>query len=110
VTKGSTTDFFDHVLGYGWAVLSTAGAPTDVLSADNLAWAEENGVILTSLGEGSEVGDADGNYAAWLQELDADTVIVRPDFYIYDAGALGGLDAAVTELRGKLYATASGTV
>lgn len=103
VTEGETTDFFDHVKGYGWAVLSTVGSPVDALNPENLAWAHENGVIMAGLG-GNDLIDADGKYAAWLAELDADTVIVRPDFYIYDAGSLSGLDAAVTELRGKLHA------
>ena len=97
-------------MGYGWAVVSTAGSPGDVLSAENLAWAQENGVILAGLGEGSDLVDAEGKYAEWLGELGADTIIIRPDFYIYDAGALAGLDAAVTELRAKLHATASEAV
>ena len=57
--KGAVIDYFDHVEGYGWAVISRAGSPTDVLSAENLAWAQENGVILASIGEGGLV-DVDG--------------------------------------------------
>ena len=102
--NGLLVDFFDHVVGYGWAIISRAGSPAAALSPENLAWAQENGVILASIGD--ELVDLDGGYAGWFDELGADTVIVRPDFYNYDAGSLEGLDAAVTELRGKLHATA----
>jgi 2-polyprenyl-6-methoxyphenol hydroxylase-like FAD-dependent oxidoreductase len=107
VRRGDVTDYFDHVAGYGWAVVSRAGDPADALGADNLAWAEENGVVLVHVGgAGADLEDVDGGYAAWFDELGADTVVVRPDFYLYDAGDLTGLDAAVTELRAKLHATA----
>jgi hypothetical protein len=114
VRRGDVTDFFDHVLGYGWAIISRAGSPAEALGEENLAWARANGAILVSVGgsgadgEGSgesDVEDADGGYASWFAELGADTVIVRPDFYVYDAGDLTGLDTAVTKLRGMLHAT-----
>jgi hypothetical protein len=107
VTKDGITDFFDHVMGYGWSIVSKAGSPAEQLSAENLAWARENGVIFASVGQGDGVDlvDPDGNYDAWFAELGADTVIVRPDFYTYDAGDLAGLDLAVSELRHKLHAT-----
>ena len=112
VSKGGVTDYFDHVEGYGWAVISAAGSPAAVLSEENLAWAERNGAILVSVGTGDGVDlvDVDGGYARWFDELGADTVIVRPDFYTYDAGSLAGLDAAVTELRRTLHATAPAAV
>lgn len=109
VTARGVTDLFDHVFGAGWAIISTAGSPSEALSAENLAWAKDNGAVLAFVGaegtEGLDAVDADGGYAAWLEELGADSVIVRPDFYVYDAGALTGLDAAVSELRGRLHAT-----
>lgn len=106
VRAGETTDYFDHVLGYGWVVISRAGSPAAALGAQNLAWAQENHVVLASIGgEGSDLVDVDGKYAAWFTELGADTVIIRPDFYVYDAGALGGLDEAMTDLRLKLHAS-----
>lgn len=109
VRRDGVTDYFDHVVGYGWVILSTAGSPADALSGENLAWARENGAVLVSIGpdEGCDLVDVDGGYAAWLAGLGADTVVVRPDFYVYDAGALAGLDAAVTTLRATLHATSS---
>jgi 2-polyprenyl-6-methoxyphenol hydroxylase-like FAD-dependent oxidoreductase len=110
VRRGAVTEFFDHVMGYGWTILSTAGSPAAALGPENLAWAKENGAILASVGEDGEVDlvDVDGKYAAWFKELGADTIIVRPDFYTYDAGALAGLDAAVTDLRTTLHASPPG--
>ena len=117
VRNGGTSDFFDQVEGYGWVVISTAGSPADVLTPENLAWAKENDVVMASIGapstdqgDGADLVDVDGNYAAWFASLGVDTMIVRPDFYIYDAGALGGLDAALTGLRRQLHATQLATV
>ena len=112
VRRGDEVDFFDHVAGYGWAVVSRAGSPAAALGPENLAWARENGAVLVSVGtegSGADLVDVDGGYARWFAELGADTVVVRPDFYLYDAGALAGLDEAVTRLRRTLHATTSTT-
>jgi len=46
--------------------------------------------------------DLDGRYGQWFAELDADTVIVRPDFYVYSAGAATELDVALRMLDSQL--------
>jgi 3-(3-hydroxy-phenyl)propionate hydroxylase len=43
------------------------------------------GLSGTSSAEICVVRDADGMYTAWLDELDADVVFVRPDFHLYGA-------------------------
>ncbi|GAB4078355.1 bifunctional 3-(3-hydroxy-phenyl)propionate/3-hydroxycinnamic acid hydroxylase MhpA [Nostocoides australiense] len=100
VQRGDTTDYFDHVAGYGWAVVSRAGAPARELTPQTLGWAQANGVILAAVGgEGADLVDADGGYAAWFDEIDADFVVLRPDFYIYDAGRAGSLEPVLGTLR-----------
>ena len=56
------------------------------------------------VGEGAPVSDDTGTYTAWFDELDADAVVVRPDFYVYDACATHGLDAVLRRLRSSLLA------
>ena len=35
------------------------------------------------------VDDVDGTYTRWLDDLDADVVLVRPDFHLYGAERAG---------------------
>ena len=50
------------------------------------------------------MSDDDGTYTAWFDGLDADAVVVRPDFYVYDACPADGLDAVLRRLRSFLVA------
>jgi hypothetical protein len=103
VQDGDTIDFFDQVRGYGWVVISRAGSPARALSPENKAWADENGAVLAAVGgEGAELVDVDGGYAAWFDEFGAVLVVVRPDFYLYDAGAGPDLNAILDNLRSAL--------
>lgn len=56
------------------------------------------------------IDDVDATYARWLDDLDADVVLVRPDFHLYGAGRAdqaGQLAASfVTALRSPAPATA----
>ena len=45
------------------------------------------------------MSDDEGTYTAWFDELDVDAVVVRPDFYVYDACPARGLDAVLRGLR-----------
>ena len=57
---------------------------------------------FVEIGEGAPVSDDEGTYAAWFDELDADAVVVRPDFYVYDAGAASELVPLLGRLRAHL--------
>ena len=46
----------------------------------------------------------------WFAEIGADTVIVRPDFYVYSAGAATELADALRELDSQLDGTAVPTL
>ena len=54
---------------------------------------------FVEVGEGAPVSDDEGTYTAWFDGLDVDAVVVRPDFYVYDACAAQGLDAVLRRLR-----------
>ena len=59
---------------------------------------------FVEIGDGGPVSDDDGTYGMWFDGLDADAVVVRPDFYVYDACAAEGLDAVLGRLRSSLLA------
>ncbi|EIZ79723.1 monooxygenase FAD-binding protein [Novosphingobium sp. Rr 2-17] len=80
---------FDDVVGTGFVLLSRSGDPAEALS-------EENAALFASLGgitaDVAAATDVSGAYTAWFEKLDADTALVRPDFYVF--GAASGPDAA----------------
>ena len=53
------------------------------------------------------VVDIDGDYARWFRELAADVVVIRPDFYVFGAGAATGLPGLVDALAGQFPAPAT---
>ena len=102
VTAGGVSGRFDDVLGYGWTVLGRPGAFAS-LSPETRDWAEPYGFRFVEVGDGAPVSDDDGTYTAWFDGLDVDAIIVRPDFYVYDACAAQDLDAVVRRLRSSLF-------
>jgi resorcinol 4-hydroxylase (NADPH) len=103
VTAGGVSGRFDDVMGYGWTVLGRPGAFAP-LAPDTRVWAEGYGLRFVEVGEGAPVSDDDGTYTAWFDDLDTDAVVVRPDFYVYDACAARSLDAVLRRLRSSLHA------
>ncbi|MQY38736.1 3-(3-hydroxy-phenyl)propionate/3-hydroxycinnamic acid hydroxylase [Streptomyces sp. RB17] len=101
VTAGGVSGRFDDVLGHGWTVLGRPGAFAP-LPHGTRAWANDYGLRLVEVGEGAPVSDDEGVYAAWFDDLDADAVVIRPDFYVYDACAAQSLDAVLCRLRSSL--------
>lgn len=98
VTVDGRSGKFDDVLGYGWTVLARPGALAG-LDPDTRGWAERFGVRLLEVGPGAAVRDDAGTYTAWFDDLGTDAVIVRPDFYVYDAVPAQDLDSALRSLR-----------
>lgn len=101
VRVGDRTGRFDDVVGYGWTVLARPGT-LDHLGDSTREWAGDYGIRLLEVGDGAPVADVEGTYAAWFDELGADAVVVRPDFYVYDAGTATDVDRALQTLRATL--------
>jgi 2-polyprenyl-6-methoxyphenol hydroxylase-like FAD-dependent oxidoreductase len=101
VTANGVSGRFDDLLGHGWTVLGRPGAFA-ALPEGTRAWAEDYGIRLVEVGEGAPVSDDESTYTAWFDELGADAVVVRPDFYVYDACAAADLDAVLRTLRSSL--------
>jgi 3-(3-hydroxy-phenyl)propionate hydroxylase len=113
VEAGSATVLLDDVLGHGFAVIGLGRDPGWLRQADPELWAGLETRFLRVLPRGDAVGssgrepvvDADGALAAWFRRHRADTVVLRPDRFVF--GAYGPDDdagAAVGELRGALAA------
>jgi len=94
---------FDDVVGRGWFVLTTNQIDVsasvrrviDRLSAPLLRVGKANMARV-------DVIDLDGRYGRWFADLDADTVIIRPDFYVYAATRASALDEVLSQLEGQL--------
>jgi 2-polyprenyl-6-methoxyphenol hydroxylase-like FAD-dependent oxidoreductase len=105
VETNGTQGLFDDLLGYGWLIITTQTAAelARAVPAEDLALLEGLGARTVTIGSTAEadVRDTDGRYSEWFQQLGADVVIIRPDFYIFSA-------TVVTELNGALRALREG--
>jgi len=98
---------FDDVVGYGWFVLSRRPLPPLTAEAGEV-FDRLGGRALTigSLaGTAVDLVDLDGRYDAWFDELQADAVVLRPDFYIYAAlPSVDDVNLALSELARRVPA------
>lgn len=108
VRSGESTGLFDDVVGSGWTVLSTVADPRDALEEEQLEFLDDIGAHLVRVtsdetsGDGSVV-DMDGTYANWFEEAGVETIVVRPDFYVYGtARTMEELPRLVSSLQSSL--------
>jgi len=96
---------FDDVVGRGWFVLTTTTAELDLPPAAQDVL-DRLGARVLRIGApgaaGVDVGDLDGRYELWFAELGTDTVIIRPDFYVYAATATAELAPTLDALDSRL--------
>lgn len=88
---GTAIRLLDDVIGGPGALIARDSSAFDQLGPDRVELLESLGVSLVGLsgadiGEATLVSDVDGTYADWLDQLDADVVLVRPDFHVYGVG------------------------
>jgi 2-polyprenyl-6-methoxyphenol hydroxylase-like FAD-dependent oxidoreductase len=110
VSFGGATGLFDDVIGRGWFVLTTGALPADLLAG----LTEEGREVLVRLGArvlrvasakdagDIDVVDLDGRYNDWFAELSAETVVVRPDYYVYAATDSAHLGDVLAGLAAQL--------
>lgn len=99
VSFGGKTGHFDNVVGRGFVLLSRRDDPARSLSPEMLAFWKEIGGVSAGFGP-QGVSDDAGAYSAWLDDLGADTALVRPDFYVFGTGSgPGAADNLVAKLR-----------
>lgn len=116
VRHGGRSGLFDDVFGAGWSILTTA--PDTALGDTGARVATALGMsVVRFVAPGSEPGstpvdtdtvDTDGRYLAWFSALGVDTVVVRPDHYVYAAIRADELPVALETLGGQLKITDTG--
>lgn len=104
VDRGGRTELFDAFFpSTGFTVVSTVGDPARVLSDRHRAALARIGCHLVHVGEGGQVADVDGSYAAHFAEHGVEVVVNRPDFYVFGAATrLADLPALVDLLLARI--------
>ncbi|WP_336672161.1 bifunctional 3-(3-hydroxy-phenyl)propionate/3-hydroxycinnamic acid hydroxylase MhpA [Tsukamurella sp. USMM236] len=108
VRRGDRAGRFDDLHPWGFAVITTADA-TAVLGADRLASLAGLGATIVTVEPGHEhsVEDTGGAYAAYFAATGTETIVVRPDFHLYGAGALDDLPRLIDGLGAALRRAAA---
>ena len=97
---------FDDLFGAG-ALMLTKAAQAQVLTDHQITTLSAAGIKVVStdpntIREGVHVfSDVNGTYAQWLSTVNAESVLVRPDFYVFGTGSG---DAAGAELAASYLA------
>lgn len=103
VAQNGSRELFDDVVGRGFVLLSNAGDPANVLSAESRAFFESIGGKTAHISADGSVVDLDGTYGQWFAQNQAAVVLARPDFYIFGAApALDGAERLVADLRRQM--------
>ena len=109
VRAGERRGRFDDLAGRGWRVIGFEQSPRQALPSHQLQALEHLGARFVTLGRpGShcDLEDAEGTYAAWLEQLGARYLVIRPDFYVAaSAGSAEALQRQLDDLLGQLHLT-----
>lgn len=106
-------DLFDNLFPpRGYSIVSMAGDPRSVLSAEQLGILGDLRTTFTQVGAAdagaAEAVDVEGTYADYFGRHGIGVVINRPDFYVFGAAArLADLPALVDRLIARLGARAA---
>ena len=78
-------DRFDQAVGQGWFVIAVNCSTLNLLDLSQLKILKSLDGRLLSIGPKKfeyDVVDINGFYADWMEEIDANYLIIRPDFYV----------------------------
>ena len=99
----------DDIAGTGWRIISREIIDHDALTPQQreLLQLLDCQIVTTAPIAGvADVVDLEMDYEAWFESLGANTVIVRPDFYVFGAvKSAQDLGASLDELRRQLVLT-----
>lgn len=101
-TTSGGVEWADKLLGgLRWTLLTNDAALRHRLSSETAKRFEHalNGALVVVAPE----QDISGEYGAWLRELDADAVLVRPDFYVYGAARSHTVEALLEDAFLRLH-------
>ena len=85
VEANGKRDRFDQAVGQGWILFGYETDPAAALTEAQRAQLEQiEGFTVELCGPcgGCEVVDVEGTFKAWLDDIDAKYVLIRPDFYV----------------------------
>jgi 3-(3-hydroxy-phenyl)propionate hydroxylase len=102
---------FDDAFGGPGAVITRRASTFEDLptaTRDRLSTLGMSLVALTGAADRAVavVDDLDDTYGTWLDELDADTVIVRPDFHLYGAFSASMTASAIDDFVSRVTGSA----
>ena len=102
----------DDVIGAGWQVLCRRSIDDeladDAQHRELLQLLDAKVVVLSPARKPGIACDFDQAYDFWLRDLDAQVIIVRPDFYIFAVlRSVAEVPAALADLRAQLSLTPS---
>lgn len=86
---GGPPTLFDDAFNGPGALITRSAAPHTTITPTTSHTLDRLGISRVTLNGPAPHGvtvidDTDNTYTAWLNELDADAVLIRPDFYLYD--------------------------
>ena len=79
-----TVMMFDDAFGGPGAVITRCASALASLTSETREELQDMGISVVAL---SDVDDVNGSYGEWLDELGADTVLIRPDFHLFGTSA-----------------------
>jgi len=99
VDRLGTRGHLDDIIGTGFILISRHEDPAACLSRRNADLVAAIGAICVDMSPSGTVRDSSGAFSRWFDALGADTVLVRPDFYVFGAGiGPGAADSLVDAL------------
>jgi 2-polyprenyl-6-methoxyphenol hydroxylase-like FAD-dependent oxidoreductase len=101
----------DDVTGGGWVLLGYGTDPAAGLTGELAEWWARLGGRCFELGPDGPEQDSTGAYDRWFTTLERDTVLIRPDSYLFGTAAGPGAAAGlIGALRAALGGAESGGV
>jgi hypothetical protein len=89
--SGATPVLFDDAFGGPGGLIARSSGTLSGLAPEVRVSLRRHGIDLVAMtgppaGDVTVIEDVDATYDGWLNDLDADVVLVRPDFHLYGAG------------------------
>lgn len=110
VESSGHRDRFDQIVGQGWVLLGYDADPAQALEPEQLAQLQHlEGITvqISPAGTSGDVVDVEGTFDAWLKDIDARYVLIRPDFYVaLTANSAQALRSKFSAIMDRLHVTA----
>lgn len=105
VTHNGKTGLFDQVVGQGWFVIAVNASTEDLLSTTQRTTFDKLDGRVVEISD-SAINDTNETYKNWMAEIDANYVLLRPDFYVAaTAKTPAQLSDRFDEVMSKLHLT-----